>query len=82
MLSQGGRGTETTVLLEDTLLGAGGRGTETTVLLEDTLLGAGGRGTETTVLLDLHSRACYYVPTLVEQGLRALFSSKQKYGLK
>ena len=30
---------ETTVLLEDSLLGAGGRGAETTVLLEDSLLG-------------------------------------------
>ena len=36
-LVAGGRGTEATVLLEDTLLVAGGRGTEATVLLIFTL---------------------------------------------
>ena len=44
-------------------------------------LAAGGRGTETTVLLGLHPRASHFVPSLVEQGLRALFSSKQNMDL-
>ena len=38
-------------------------------------LATGGRGTKTTVLLGLHPRACHFVPSLVEQGLRALFYS-------